>query len=349
MRPRRAQKPNVRLLDYVVGHVRATGADIDIPNTYKQVRASKHWPQWRAAMLTELKLLSDHKTWRLVSRAKAKKSKVITCRWVFAVKRDERGRVKRFKARLVIHGFKQELGVNYTETYAPVIRFETIRAAIYYAMQRGWEVLQYDVKTAFLYGALDELIFMEQPPGFQVDGPGLVCELLKSLYGLKQAPNIWNRTLQAKLLTMGFERLDSDCGLYVLMVNGEVKLLLTVYVYELLLMGPREKCLEVAASLQETFELTTMGTVKYLLGVEILINRPQREIVYSQRQYIIEVLKRFHMCDCNRCATPDATTPSTATVAAATGYLPYRELVGALQYLVSAPRPDIAHATRHRG
>jgi hypothetical protein len=95
----------------------------------------------------------------------------------------------------VIHGFKQQLGVNYSETYAPVIRFETIRAAIYYAVQRGWDVLQYDVKTAFLYGDLEELIFMEQPPGFQIDAPGFICQLLKSLYGLKQAPNVWNRTL----------------------------------------------------------------------------------------------------------------------------------------------------------
>ncbi|KAE9332414.1 hypothetical protein PF008_g14954 [Phytophthora fragariae] len=155
--------------------------------------------------------------------------------------------------------------------------------------------------------------------------------------------------LHAKLLTMGFERLDSDYGLYLPKVNGEVKLLLTVYVDDLLLMGPRAKCLEVAASLQETFELTTMGTVKYLLGVEILINRPQREIVCSQRQCTTEVFKRFHMSDCNGCATPEATPPSTATVAAATGYLPYRELVSALQYLVSASRPDIAHTTRHLG
>ncbi|OWZ16413.1 hypothetical protein PHMEG_0009808 [Phytophthora megakarya] len=96
------------------------------------------------------------------------------------------------EAVLVIHGFKQQQGVNYNETYTPVIRFETIRAAIYFAVQRGWDVLQYDVKTAFLYGDLEELIFMEQPPGFQVDGQNYIYRVLESLYGLKQAPNIWN-------------------------------------------------------------------------------------------------------------------------------------------------------------
>ncbi|OWZ04852.1 polyprotein [Phytophthora megakarya] len=111
-RPRQKHKANVRLADYVVGNV-LVAEEVSIPTTYKQAHASGHWPQWKAAMLAELQSL-----------------KAITCRWVFAVKRDERGRVKRFKARLVIRGFKQQQGVNYNKTYAPVIRFETIRAAI---------------------------------------------------------------------------------------------------------------------------------------------------------------------------------------------------------------------------
>jgi hypothetical protein len=74
--------------------------------------------------------------------------------------------IKRFKARLVIHCFKQQLGINYSETYAPIIRFESIRAAINNAVQIDWQVLQYDVNTAFLSGDLEELIFMEQLPGF---------------------------------------------------------------------------------------------------------------------------------------------------------------------------------------
>ncbi|OWY92801.1 polyprotein [Phytophthora megakarya] len=185
-RPKRSQKANLRLADYVVDHVQFT-ADVAIPTTY---RASKEWPLWKAAMLAELHLLKRHNTWKLVPREAAKDTKVITCRWVFAVKCGERGHIKRLKARVVIHEFKQELEVNYNETYAPVIRFETIRIAIFYAVKRGRKVLQFDVKTAFLCGDLDEMIFMEQPPGFQVDGPGRVCRLLKSLYGLKQALNI---------------------------------------------------------------------------------------------------------------------------------------------------------------
>ncbi|OWZ17448.1 Integrase, catalytic core protein [Phytophthora megakarya] len=201
-------------------------------------------------MLAEPRSLKRHETRKLVPRKTAKNVKAITCRWVFAVKRDEQGRV------------------NYNETYAPVICFEATRAAIYFVVQRGWVVLQYDVGTAVLSGDLEELIFMEQPPGFQVDGHNYICLLLKSLYALKQAPNIWNKTLHTKLMTMGFARIDSDYGPYVLMENGEIKLLLTVYVDDLLLMCPRAKYAKIAALLQETFELTTMGTIKYLLDVE---------------------------------------------------------------------------------
>ncbi|KAE8897676.1 hypothetical protein PF005_g9559 [Phytophthora fragariae] len=160
--------------------------------------------------------------------------------------------------------------------FAPVIWFETIRAAIYYAVQRGWTVFQYEVKTAFLCGDLAEAIFMKQPPGFQENGPDNVCRLLKSLYGLKQAPHIWNKTLPTKLVAMGFERMDSDFRLYALKHYDEVNMLLTVYVDGLLLMGSPELCEATAASLRESFELTTMGNVKYLLGVEIQIDRLRR-------------------------------------------------------------------------
>ncbi|KAG3114507.1 hypothetical protein PI124_g16770 [Phytophthora idaei] len=123
--------------------------------------------------------------------------------------------------------------------------------------------------------------------------------------------------------TLGFERTDSDYGLYVLKEMGEVKLLLTVYVdVGLLLMEPRDLCTKIAAALQETFKLTTMGSVEYLLGIEILINRPSRQIVYCQRQYVLEILKRFHMVDCNGCATPEAIAPSKAAVPATKDYLP---------------------------
>lgn len=103
----------------------------------------------------------------MIKRASARDRKLITCRWVFAVKRNKPGAVKRFKARNVINGFKQKGGTDYLNTYAPVILFETLRVAIYCALKSGWANLQFGVMTAFLYGDLKDDIFTEHPPGLQ--------------------------------------------------------------------------------------------------------------------------------------------------------------------------------------
>ena len=351
-RPKRTRRLPERFRDFVVGSVVTDMAsDIEIPKTHKQAMASPYKEQWEQAMRDELNSLAQHGTWILVPRKSAGGRKVITCRWVYAVKRDEHGNVRRFKARLVIHGFKQVYGVDYTETYAPVIRFETIRLAIYFALQRGWVIWQYDVKTAFLYGDLDEEIYMEQPPGYQTGGQAQVCRLRKSLYGLRQAPTVWNQTLHRFLEQIGFQRLDSDRGLYVRV--GErtavVDMLLTVYVDDLLLMGKPADCRLVADQLAEAFEMTSLGPVKYLLGVEIVIDVSQRRVEFNQQAYVRDVLKRFHMENCNGCATPEFMSEPSVKTPKTQEYLPYRELVGALQYLVSASRPDLAHAVRFLG
>ncbi|OWZ03051.1 Integrase, catalytic core protein [Phytophthora megakarya] len=161
-----------------------------------------------------------------------------------------------------------------------------------------------------------------------------------------RAPRVWNKTLHKFLTSIGLERLDSDYGLYARKVGGEVTMLLTVYVDDLLLMGPSDLCAKVAKQLSAEYELTELGPVKYLLGVEILIDRQRRHVIFCQRQYISEVLKRFHMDGCNSVATPEALRAEVVKPTKDSEDPPYREIVGALQYLASASRPDIAHAVR---
>jgi Reverse transcriptase (RNA-dependent DNA polymerase) len=189
---------------------------------------------------------------------------------------------------------------------------------------------------------------MEQAPGFQVNGNRLVCELIKSLYGLKQAPFVWNQTLHRYLISLGFARLDSDYGLYVRKVGGTgvIDLILTVYVDDLLLMGLPNKCAAVYAQLRTEFEMVALGPVKYLLGVEVIIDFRRQTVFYSQATYATTVLKRFHVLGCNPVATPESETRLSVPKQKNNAPMPYRELVGALQYLVSHSRPDVAHAVR---
>jgi hypothetical protein len=343
---KRVRKPSLHLQDYIDASMQVEQEQIAIPNNLREARASPQDKLWDQTMLDEMEFLFEHRTWELVRRSETRGRKSIACRWVYTVKCDEMGRIKRYKVRLVIRGFKQQLGLEYSETYAPVVRFETMRAAIYFSLKRGWKIMQYNVKTAFLYGDLDEEIFMEQPPEHAQDPDAFVCRLCKSLYGLRQAPNVWYRTLHAKLKSMEFKRLDSDYGQYAQTVGetGEIATLLSVNVDDLLLMGPPELCRHVAQLLMDEFQLTELGIVKHPLGVEIRISPERDQVVFSQRQHVKTVLQRFNMASYNGCATPEATSPHQMKLPPPGTYLPYRELVRALQYLVFASRPDIAHA-----
>ena len=140
-------------------------------------------------MHEELNQFQKLKVWQLVELPKWKKS--LDTRWVFRNKQDDSGVIVRNKARLVVRGFRQIEGLDYTEVYAPVARLEAIRIFLAYASHMGFTVFQMDVKTAFLYGEIKEEIYVDQPPGF-VDSkfPNHVYKLDKALYGLHQAPSM---------------------------------------------------------------------------------------------------------------------------------------------------------------
>ena len=123
------------------------------------------------------------------------------CKWVFKVKCNGKGKIERFKSRLVTKGCSQRHGIDFEETFAPVVRFSSIRSLLAFAVQEDMIVDQMDVVTAFLNGELDDEIYMQQPEGYKVSGKkNLVCKLKKSLYGLKQAPRCWNRALKKLMM-----------------------------------------------------------------------------------------------------------------------------------------------------
>ena len=155
-------------------------------------------PQWIQAMKEELSSIKKNNTWDLVNLPKGKRP--IAVKWVFKVKKNPIGEVVKHKARLVAKGFPQREGVDYGEIFAPVARIETIRLVVGIASTRRWSMHQLDVKSAFLNGPLEEDVFVDQPPGFQVDGQeDKVYKLKKALYGLKQAPRAWNKKIDGVL------------------------------------------------------------------------------------------------------------------------------------------------------
>lgn len=139
----------------------------------------------------------------------------IGCKWVYRIKRNPDGSVARHKARLVAKGYHQTEGIDYEETFSPVVKKPTVCIILSLAAQFDWELRQLEVKNAFLHGNLTEEVYMQQPQGFiNPNSPNHVCKLLKSLYGLKQTPRAWFECFTSHLLTLGFQTSHADSSLF---------------------------------------------------------------------------------------------------------------------------------------
>jgi hypothetical protein len=173
------------------------------PNEPDNIETALSNVEWENAMDDEFKALVKNKTWDLVSHRHG--INLIDCKWVYRIKRKADGTIDRYKARLVAKGFKQRYGMDYEDTFSPVVKAATIRLVLAISVSRGWSPRQLDVKNAFLHGVLEEEVYMRQPPGYEdPKTPHYICKLDKSLYGLKQAPRAWFAKLSGKLQELGF-------------------------------------------------------------------------------------------------------------------------------------------------
>jgi hypothetical protein len=222
--------------------------------------------EWDTTMEDEYNSLLKNCTWDLVPLPKGRK--LVRCKWVYRTKYATDGTIDKYKARLVAKGFSQVEGIDYSETFAPVAKMNSIRLVLSLVASRKWIVHQMDVKGAFLHGDLQEEIYMEQPPGFIQDS-SLVCKLKKSLYGLKQAPRAWYEKMDSFLLSQGFSHCQCDSNVYILWQNDAL-LLLVLYVDDLILTGSSSTLINhVKSTLHQQFDMTDLGPLHYFLGLQI--------------------------------------------------------------------------------
>lgn len=310
------------------------------PDSYEEAVRSDNNDEWQEAMQQEMQSHRENQTWELVDLPEGKKA--IPCKWVFKVKTQPDGSVERYKARLVIKGCAQKKGIDYDQTFSPVVRNTTIRTLLSVAASDKMHMMQFDVSTAFLYGGLQEEIYMKQPEGFS-DETAKVCKLNKSLYGLKQAPRCWNARFGTFLKKHGFKQSDSDPCLFIL-ERGKKKLLLALYVDDGIVAATDKDELSVfEEKLKSEFKIVTKPAT-YFLGIEI-DQKSDGSIKIGQATYTRKVLNQFGMSDCRPCVTPIISSEKAESNDSDESVeFPYRSAVGALMYLMTGTRPDIAFA-----
>lgn len=312
------------------------------PDTLDEMKKREDWPQWKAAVDEDMKSHQKNGTWTLCKLPEGKRA--VSCKWVFRIKRGEDGGVDRYKARLVARGFSQRFGYDYTDTYAPVARLDTVRTVLAVANQERLEDHQMDVKTAFLNGRLREEIYMTTPES--VEGrPDGVCRLNRALYGLKQASRAWNERFHELVTKLGFLRSENDRCLYV-GEEGESKLFLLLYVDDILIIGRNLKdIVKVKKHLAAEFEMSDLGQVGNFLGMRIERDIQNRVLRITQRTYLESLLRRFGMEECKPVATPmECRLKLKRGMETERTTQPYRELIGCLAYVAQSSRPDLCAA-----
>ncbi|KAJ9547789.1 hypothetical protein OSB04_020332 [Centaurea solstitialis] len=312
-------------------------------NEPKEIDDALRDPALVSAMQEELAEFIRNNVWLLVPRPR--KRTIIGSKWIFRNKLDEIGTIIRNKARLVAQGYRQEEGIDYDETFAPVARLEAIRLFLAFAAHMNFKVYQMDIKNAFLNGKLNEEVYVAQPPGF-VDPkfPDHVYKLNKAPYGLKQAPRAWYDTLSTFLLSKGFVRGKIDSTLFLKKYPKHI-LLVQIYVDDIIFGSTNPKlCEKFELLIKSEYKMSMMGELTFFLGLQI--KQSEKGIFINQGKYVHEMLKKFDLTSCTPMKTPMAPPLSLDkdSKGKPVDVTLYRGMIGSLLYL-TASRLDIMYST----
>lgn len=333
-RPRKQQK-----------EVICNAAEDNIPQTVEQASSCQNREEWLKAMDCEYRSLCKNKTWSLVDLPSGQRA--IPCKWVYAIKKDVNGEVERYKARLVAKGCNQRFGIDFHETFSPVVRYSTIRILLALAVKEKMFLHQIDVSTAYLNSDLPDEVYMQQPPNIRNNkSPDKVLRLHKAIYGLKQSGREWNAKLDATLREIGFVPCENEPCLY----KGKRKnklVLIAVYVDDIIIgCCDNSVVLDIKRKLSTEFEVSDKGQLRHFLGMEIEREGDNGMIKLGQSQYIRDVLKHYGMESCKPLAVPLETgyQINNNDDGEKIDQTQYQSLIGTLMYLAISTRPDILHS-----
>lgn len=329
-----------------------TTTNIDEPNTFQEAMASPEKDEWLRACQEEVQELEKQYTYEIVNIPSDKIP--LKGRWVFKKKPinnpnfikeghiTNKEKTFRYKARWVIQGFYQKLGVDFLETFSPTCRTETWHLLLIIAINKGWYIIQFDVKNAFIHADIDATIYTILPTGIYND-PNKVCLLKKALYGLKQAPRLWSKYLSKALDKLGFTVFPYDEGIY---INHNTSCLIICHVDDILIIHKDMKYInEISNKAQEYIKIEKIGSVSTFLGNDISINYDTKTLYINQNKYTAKILNKFGIYNKYKPVQipgdPGIKLKKNNTQANIQDIHEYQKQIGSLLYLALKTRPDI--------
>ncbi|GJW82538.1 zinc finger, CCHC-type containing protein [Tanacetum coccineum] len=311
--------------------------------TYDEAMQFRDAAFWKEAIDDEIGSIMENNT--LVISDLPQGCKPLGCKWIFKRNMKVNGSIDKFKARLVIQGFRQKEGNDYFDTYALVARITTIRLLLALTAIHNQVIHQMDVKTIFLNGDLDEEVNMKHPEVFVMPGnEHKVCKLVKSLYKLKQAPKQWHQKFDEVVLSSGFLLNQSNKCVYRKFDSSGKGVIMCLYVDDMLIFRIDQNQVDKTKKiLSSMFSMKDMGEVDVILGIKI--KRENKGIVITQCHYIEKIIKKFNHEDCSPVITPmdpvEKLKPNTCKLV---DHLEYSRAIRCLMYALTSTRPDIAYA-----
>jgi len=336
-RPRSAEQANVILTD-----------ETDDPRTYKEAMACSDAAKWDVACKDKIRNFQQMGVYDVVPRPKGRK--VVGSKWVLRIKRGPDGQVQKYKARIVAQGFTQVEGLDYDQTFAPVVKLSTFCTILAIAVQQNLTIHQMDVKAAYLNGKLKEEIYMEAPPGLEIP-KGMVLRLNRAVYSTKQGGRVWYEDVCGTMAEMGYTRIEADHAVFIRR-RGDILSIIALYVDDFKLVGPPDSddIRKDKETLKRKYQMTDLGEISWILGIHVTRDREEGWIALSQQKYLEEVLERFDKANVHPISTPSLPNHHLVRLPSPeVDVKHFQQALGALMYLMLGTRPNIAYTVAALG
>jgi hypothetical protein len=323
------------------------------PRTVKEAldKSNPECEQWRAALEAELGQLWDNETWEPVPRRPGMRT--LPLKVVFKRKYKADGTIEKYKARVVALGCRQRAGIDYSETFSPVVKMKSIKTILAVSAKEDLELRQADVPAAFMNAHITEDLYVEQIAGYERGAAGSVLRVNKALYGMKQAPREWNKEYDGTLRGLGFRATVSDPCVYVKRSKTGKRIYIAVWVDDSLLAYDKADRAEFevyAEQLKRKYQIKVIPECEWLLQMKVVRNRKAGTITLDQSQYLKGVLVK-HGLEMETTRTVDNPVlyqdlcKDDADIGISEQEVAeYGTIVGEVLYAATITRPDLAYA-----